>query len=154
MTAPTVTLPVGDNAGAEEKGPKKSKKKLIIILVVVLLAGAFGAKTFLLTPKKKVSAPVPGAVLTIDDATINLAAGHYLRLGLSLQLEGKLDPTTIDGSAASDLANSYFTDRTESSLITAAGRDKAKATLEAQIEALPQYKGKVMGIYFEHYVMQ
>jgi flagellar FliL protein len=154
MTAPTVTLPVDTGKGEGAAAPKKSKKKLIIILVAVLVVGGLGAKMTVLKKKPAKVAPKPGAVLVIDDATINLAAGHYLKLGLSLQLEGKTDPTTVDGSAASDLANQYFTGKAVTLVISAAGRDAAKAALAKQIEAVPEYKDEVMGIYFRDYVTQ
>jgi flagellar FliL protein len=151
MTAPTMTLPVGDAAAAPAK---KSNKKLIIIgAVVLLLVGAFGAKTFLM-PKAKPGPPKPGAVVKMDDITMNLADNHYLRLGLALQLVEKVDATTIDGSAALDQANSLLAGRTEDSLDSAAAQDAVKKQLAKKIEALEVYKDKVMGVYFTDFVMQ
>ena len=72
------------------KKPKKSKKKLLIIVLVAVLAlGGGGAYLFLgKGGGEPAAAPAPekGAVLTIDPVSLNLAEGHYLRLGLALQL--------------------------------------------------------------------
>ena len=76
---------------------KKSKKKLIIILLVVLLAGGGGYVMF--RPKPAVAAQ-PGIVVPLDPIQINLAAEHYLRVGIALQLNDKTK--AADGSKALD----------------------------------------------------
>ena len=92
--------------------PKKSKKKLIIILVVVLLAAGVGYKMTLGKAKAAGPAkPVKGAVLKLDSVSLNLAGGHFLKLGIALQ-ETKKASAEFDGSQATDLAISQFSGMT------------------------------------------
>src|ERR1700748_3198616 len=88
--------------GKKGKEGKKSKKKLIIIVVVALLVVA-AAYHFLLGSKpKKPGSPKPGAVVTMDDTTLNLTDGHFLKIKIALQAVVGA-PATIDTSKASDL---------------------------------------------------
>lgn len=120
---------------AEAAGGGKKKLIIIIVPIVLLLAGA--GWFFFLKPEdsgvpEPLPKPTPGAVLTLDPITVNLAGGHFLKFGMALQ------PTATavspDGSAALDLAISQFSQMTVDELSTAAGRDKAKAALVARIK--------------------
>ncbi len=108
------------DATVDEVPAKKSKKKLLVIIVVVVLVAAGAGYWFVLKPASGApdgadasqSAPAeptakPGTVMTIDSISINLAGGHYLRLGLALQLTAdvKEDPDT---ARALDLAIALF----------------------------------------------
>ena len=78
----TITaMPQNDAADAK---PKKSRRKLILVVVAVVLILGAGAY-FVLKPAGKPAAPKPGTVVKLDSIQINLAGGHYLRLGLALQ---------------------------------------------------------------------
>src|SRR3546814_10060566 len=70
--------------GEADETPKSSKKKTLIIALVVLLALGGGAWQFFLKPAP--SEPAPGEVLPLTAIQVNLAGGHYLRIGLALQL--------------------------------------------------------------------
>jgi flagellar FliL protein len=82
----------------EEKGG--SKKKLLLIVGPLVVIGALAAVYFLFLrggssadPHKVVHHP--GAVVALDPITINLAGGHFLKLGLALQPEA--GATELDG---------------------------------------------------------
>ena len=60
------------------------RKKMVLILVVVAVAAAAGW-WFLLRPTAPAE-PVPGEVMTLEPIQVNLADGHYLRVGIALQL--------------------------------------------------------------------
>jgi flagellar FliL protein len=131
---------------------KKSKKKLMIIAVVLLvvLAGAylkFGKKKSAVPPP-----PKPGEVVTIEPITVNLAGGHYLKLGLALQATATAKEPP-DGSKALDLAIDEFSNKSVAELSANKARAKYKAELlEKVIEA---YEDKsVMDLYFTEFVMQ
>ena len=97
-------------------------------------------------------APVPGVVLPIDAININLAEGHYLKLGLALQMiegGGHAEP---DGSHALDLAISQFSGKSVKELSSSEAREKAKEKLLHAIEEA--YHHEVMDIYFTEFVMQ
>lgn len=78
-------------ADAEATPPKRSKKKLVIIVAVVALGGA--GYTVMSGGKKPAKAGATathtvelGPVINLDSITLNLADGHYLKVGVALQL--------------------------------------------------------------------
>lgn len=134
--------------GAEK--PKKSKKKLIIIaLVVVLVAGA-GYWFFLKPSGGEEAAPIPGEVVPLEAIQINLEEGHYLRLGLALQLvEGAHE---VDGSKALDASIELFSGKTMEEVQTAKERKHLKEELTEELEHA--YHGEVLEVYFTDFVTQ
>jgi flagellar FliL protein len=139
-------------AAPDGEKPKKSKKKLIVIvaLVVALLGGGGGAYFFLFASSAP-AAPKPGVVLKLDAININLAAGHYLKVGLALQATTSA-PTDLDGSKALDIMISTLSQRSVSELSANAAREKVKEDLAKKIEKA--YDTDVMGVYFTEFVMQ
>jgi len=150
----------GANASAEaeaEAPAKKSKKKLMIIVLVVVLAVGGGAAYVLLGKKgggepAAVPPPEKGAVLTIEPVSLNLAEGHYLRLGLALQLTKDAGEETPDTAAALDHAIALFSGHTIAEVSDPATRDALKAELVGQLDEV--YEGKVMDVYLTNYVTQ
>lgn len=153
----------GDTAATESSedgaGGKKSKKKLLLIVVgvvVVLAAGGF----FVLGGGKATAgtepAPEPGSIVKLDPITMNLSDGHYLKIGIALQLQkgtgGKSETTTVDGAKALDAAISLLGDRTYAQLAAPGGREAAKAQLSQAVAQ--RYPHEVMGIYFTEFAMQ
>lgn len=129
---------------------KKSKKKLIIIAVLVLvLAGA--AYWFFLKPKGPTPPPEPGEVLAMEPIQVNLAEGHYLRVGIALQLT-----TTVahepDGSKALDALITEFSGKPIESLSNKKELAHLKEELITEVEHL--YHGDVMDVYFTEFVTQ
>jgi len=140
----------------EKAAPPKSKKKLIIIFVVLLL-GLGGAGYFLVLKPSggEHKAPEPGAVAPLDHVQINLAEGHYLRLGLSLQLTtevGGEEGGSFDGSKALDAAIEVFSGRTVADLAKEGQREKLKKELVKRLEE--RYEGEVMDVYFTEFVTE
>ena len=139
---------------AEEAAPKKSKKMLIIIIAAVVLLGGGGAGAYFAFfsggTEEKVE-PLPGKVVTMDAITINLADGHFLKLGLALQatLEAAETP---DGAKALDLAISEFSNRHVAELSSGEAREKIKEELAKKVEKA--YEEEVIAIYFTEFVMQ
>jgi flagellar protein FliL len=139
-------------AGDAAKG--RSKLKLIIAAVVVLaLLG--GVYQFVLAPKSAKAAappkPTPGAVVKLDSITVNLAGGHFLKLGLSLQATADAGED-VPGAKALDAAIEQFSGKTVAELASKDGRDKAKAGLVKTVSEL--YENKVYDVYFTDFVMQ
>ncbi len=120
------------------------------MVVALLVVGA--VYHFVLAKKPaKAGPPVAGAVVAMDDTTLNLADGHFLKIKVALQAV-KGAPATIDTSKAQDLLISEFTDQPMAALSTEAGRDKLKKDLLAKIEAA--YPKQIMALYFTEFVMQ
>jgi flagellar FliL protein len=132
----------------ETSGSGGKLKKIAIVVVVVLLVAA-AAWWFVLRPKPE-KAPEPGEIVTLDSTQINLTGGHYLRLGLALQLT--TEAHEVDGSKALDAAIDLFSGRTMASISQPARRDELKAKLAHQLDE--SYHGEVMDVYFTEFVTQ
>jgi flagellar FliL protein len=135
-------------AEGEEK-PKRSKKKLLIMLLVpVVLLGA--GYWFFLKPSGPEPEPVPGEVVALEAIQINLESGHYLRVGLALQLvEGAHE---VDGSKALDATIDLFSGLSIEEITASKDRKHLKDELEAELEH--SYHGEVLGVYFTDFVTQ
>lgn len=138
--------------GEEETAAKKGKPIKLIAFVLVLVV-AVGAGYFLvLAPKSKgEAAPKAGAVLPLESQQINLAAGHYLRLGIALQLTDKAG-VEVDGSKALDAAITVFSGLTLEQVTKAGGRDALKKKLLTDVEH--RYEDEVIDLYFTEFVTQ
>lgn len=156
MSTPTLSqVPAGAAAPA-----KKSKTKLIVIGLVAVIAVAGAAWFFLLRGGDAEAAaaeeakPEPGAVLRMDPISINLADGHYLKLGIALQVVA--EPSSAhgdpDGSKALDLAIDEFSGKPMAELASKEARAAAKEHLLHAVEEA--YHHDIMDIYFTDFVMQ
>ena len=153
MATKTEAAPATAEAPAAAKGG--GKKKLIIIAVVAVVALA-AVYMLVLKPKGdgKPAAPPkpsPGAVVKLEPITINLAGGHFLKLGLSLQASADAGED-VSGAKALDAAIELLSGRTIEDLAKREGREKVKAQLTKEVSEL--YENKVYDIYFTDFVMQ
>jgi len=147
-------------AEPKKKRGKGGKKKLLVIgaaaLVVVVAAAA--AYFFVLAPQGssagKAAPPqptTPASIVDLDAHSLNLADGHYLRLGISLELTKKND--TLDGAPALDAAIAIFSGRTVDEVTDPATREQLRAELLAKCQEA-YGKDLVMGVKFSDYVTQ
>jgi flagellar FliL protein len=142
------------------EAPKKSKKMLMIIVIALVVLGGGGAGAFFMLKGDSAEAaaePVKGAVVTMDNAlTINLADGHYLKLGFALQATEEAGTEEIDMSEAIDMAIDQYTGMEIAELETTKGREAAKAELLEKIEKVYNVDDKhiIMDIYFTQFVTQ
>jgi flagellar FliL protein len=139
-----------DTNGAEGAG-KKSKKKLLMLVVLVVVLTAGGWFMFLRPSSGAAPAPEPGPVVRLDSISLNLADGHYLKLGIALQATAKVKEE-LDGAKALDIAISQLSGRPIAQLASSESREAAKKKLATSIEKA--YEHEVMGIYFTEFVMQ
>ena len=154
-------------AATSDTTPKKKggKKKLIIVVVVLALGG--GAYVKLGMKKKPVpktgdpmAAPATAKTLAqiakLEDITLNLSDGHFLKLGLALQLAPKAPVADYtSGGAASkalDLAIDVFGSSSYNQLVKPTQRDQAKDKLSQEV--VKAYNGQVEGLYITDFVMQ
>jgi len=139
----------------EETGRKLSRKKLIIIAAPILLIVIGAAVWFFLLrgggEEKAQPAPLPGVVVRMDPISINLAGGHYLKVGIALQatIDAHEEP---DGSHAQDLVVSRLTGRTVEELADAAAREAIKAELVTEVGE--SYHHEVIDMWFYEFVTQ
>jgi flagellar FliL protein len=119
---------------AEEKG---GKKKIVLIAPLVVLVAAAGWFFFLRggdsAAAEKLPAPEAGEMIEVDPITINLAGGHFLKVGMGLQVV-KGAHEAPSSAKALDLAISQFSGKTIAELSSAEGREKNKAELTARIK--------------------
>lgn len=152
----------------EEEGKKKKDKKSFLGPAVILTIGLLGGGYFLGLANMGASADpnapkkedlIAGAVSTIEPINVNLAGGHFLRVGVALQLVDGVDVklyTNGKSAKANDIIISYLGGHPVEDLSTAAGLKKVKDELRDKIVAA--YKGpdgnEVMDIYITTFVMQ
>lgn len=158
--------PTGSDASATDKAPKKvGKKKIILIGAIVAVIALAGAYWFLAGPGKAASAaatgvdatasPEPtydlGEVLAIDSISINLQGGHYLRLGMGLQLIKSVHAAP-DTAKALDAAIALFSGHTTEELADPTIREDLKKQLGEKLFEL--YHGDVVSVYYTDFVTQ
>lgn len=142
-----IDVAMGDELEAEAGG---GKKKILIVLLVLALAGA-AAWWFLLRPASAEEAPHPGAVVKLEAIQVNLADGHYLRIGIALQATDAVEEE-LDGSKALDATIELFTGQSQEQLAKKPYRDGLKEKLTHRLEEA--YEGEVMQVYFTDFVTQ
>ncbi len=125
------------------------RKKVIMIVVLILAIGA-AAYWFALRPTAEAKAPKPGEVVRLEPIQVNLSGGHYLKIGIALQLTA--DAHEADGSKALDATIDLFSGRSMSELGKQQTRAKLKKELEKELDH--DYHGEVMGVYFTEFVTQ
>ncbi len=141
-----------------EPEKKKGGRKKVLLVLLVLLAAAGAAYWFFLRPASAESAdaaepkaPEPGAVVVIEPISLNLADGHYLRLGLGLQLTTDVGEEP-DTARALDQAVTLFSGRPVDEVSSTEGREALRAELVTRLVEV--YEGEVMDVYFTDYVTQ
>ncbi len=147
---------------AAETPKKKSSKMLIIIIAAVVLLGGGGAGAYFMffagdSAEAKEPVLVKGEVITLENPlTINLADGHYLKLGFALQMTEEATGVELDLAESIDLAIDQYTGKELGELETVKGREKAKGELLEKIEKAYNVEEHhyVMGIYFTSFVTQ
>ncbi|MDQ1505152.1 MAG: flagellar protein FliL [Actinomycetota bacterium] len=152
--------------GDEAKSGKGKTVAMGAVMVIGLLGGLkgfvlSGGKAVAATGVSTTSTTKPGPIVTLDPITVNIAGDRFLKIGLGLQLSGKLagqpapkdsnDPTK-GFARALDLTIETFGGHTYDSLVTPAGRTVAKEELIKKLEAA--YPEEVEGVYFTDFVMQ
>ena len=150
---------MSDEKGATE-APKKSKKMLMIIVIALVVLGGGGAGAFFMLKGDKAEAkpaPKKGIVTAIEnDLTINLADGHYLKLGFALQETEDAGTEAVDTSEAINLAIDQYTGKSVAELSTEKGREAAKGELLEKIKKayVEEDKKMIMDIYYTAFVTQ
>jgi flagellar FliL protein len=139
------------------EAPKKGKSKLLVMVALVLVVAA-AAYFFLLKPKDAATAEAAappkekGAVVALDPIYINLAQGHFLKLGMALQATKDANAKEMDGSQALDEAIAIFSGQDMAKLGETEVRTEYKKQLVEKVAKA--YDEEVMDVYFTEFVMQ
>ena len=142
----TLTAPPAPDETEEATGG--GKKKLVIVLALLLVLGGAGYWFFLKPSAPK--EPEPGEVVTLEPIQVNLADGHYLRIGVALQFTA--DAAHPEGSKALDAVIDLFSGEEQAELVKAAHRKELKHELEETLHH--DYHGEVLEVYFTEFVTQ
>jgi len=135
-----------------EADPKKRRPVRLIAFVVVLAVAAAAGWFLVLAPGKDPNAaPEPGVVQALDSLQINLADGHYLRVGIALELT-KEAGEEVETPQALNAEIDVFSGLTMAQVMAKGARDKLKDQLLVHLK--DEYDGKVMGVYFTEFVTQ
>ena len=136
----------------EPAPPTRGRGRLLVIVLVVLLAAAAGA-FYLLRPADTAAAPedpVPGMTVVVEPRNINLADGHYLRLGFAIELVAEAEE--IPTAQATDIAIALFSGRTIEEVNDPEQRAGLKDELTGRL--VEAYAGEVSTVYFTDFVTQ
>ncbi|MEV7972398.1 flagellar basal body-associated FliL family protein [Cellulomonas sp. NPDC089187] len=144
---------------AEETPKKKSKKLLLIIVALVVVIGAAAAYFLVLKPGGGEAAaepePEPGEILTVEPISLNLADGHYLRLGFAVQMSADAAADghgELDSSKAVDTAIALFSGK---SVGEVSGGDSRIALKDEFLALLNEaYHDDVLEVNYTNYVTQ
>lgn len=132
--------------------PKRRPVRLIAFVLVLAVAAAAGW-FLVLSPRESGAgaAPKPGVVEKLDSMQINLTDGHYLRVGIALQLTDKAGEE-VDGSKALDAEIDTFSGLSMAQVMAKGAREQLKERLRVELKS--RYEGKVMDIYYTEFVTQ
>jgi flagellar protein FliL len=97
-----------------------------------------------------VSTEVPGKLVVVEPVTINLANGHYLKVGLAMQATAAAGEEVTPSKAADSLITE-FSGKTVDEIATKEGREAAKKALLKMIRK--SYEKQVYELYYTTYVM-
>lgn len=139
-----------DGATARGKGQRKSKKLRVIALASVLVL-VTAAWFLFLKPAPAHTSPEPGQVVSLEAIQVNLAGGHYLKVGVALQLTREVKEAP-DGSKALDTVIALFSGRGMEDFALPDQREALKKRLTDDLRK--RYEGEVMDVYFTDFVTQ
>jgi flagellar FliL protein len=157
------------------EGGKKGRGMLQVIVLAALLLG--GAKVLGIggggggAAAHEATEPVAttttteaaGPVVALDSLTLNIADGHYLKVGLAFEQSTEkgggghgeaaagTDPKS-EWARALDTAIQVLGARTYQQLVTPDGRAAAKGDLEHQL--VETYHGSIKRVFFTEFVLQ
>jgi flagellar protein FliL len=158
--------------GGEEKAEKKKGNLVPAIVIAVglilggkMMGGGGGGAAAATAEPTTTTTEAPGPIEALDAVTLNLADGHYLKVGLALQLhggeeaaagghgaEGEEVDLKVKWAKALDLAIDVFGGKSYGDLVSPEGRELAKMELEKHLtEAYPEL---VEGVYLTEFVLQ
>jgi flagellar protein FliL len=171
--------PAADGAEAPTAAPKGGGNNLVpaVVLAIGLLGGGFfmggkdGGGTAVAAPQPAAAEHAEddghGPIQALDPITLNLADGHFLKVGIALQMaaaeeegggHGGGKPPEVPAAKALDLAISLLGSHTMDELANPKERELVKTELSemvAEAYADPEGHGPVVTkVYFTEFVMQ
>lgn len=137
---------------------KKSPMSLILLLVVGLIGGVGVSKVMGGGSGPAVEPPPePGEIATIEPININLADGHFLRIGVGAQLTKAVPEKAeawvkVEGPKVSDAVIKVFSGKKMDVVRSTEGREELLKELEELV--VEATEKQVMKMYLGEYVSQ
>lgn len=158
----------GDKKGDKGDAPKaKSNLVPAIVLAVGLAVGGYFMGGSSDSPAgadaatTEAEAPVPGLIATMEPLSVNLADGHFLKVGVALVLAEGIEPGEFakgEIAKAKDMLIDRLGGAKMDTLTTPEGRKALKEELTAKVKEIytdPETKQPtVLEVYFTDFVMQ
>lgn len=147
-------------AGTADAAPAKSKKSMLLkiaVAVVLLLVAGVAVKLTVLAPKKADAAtavkpkPAPGPVIAMDEMTLNLDGGHFLRMKLSIETT-KGTSADLDMTEGTQAVIDVYSNRSVEALTGEKARTATKNALVAKLQTI--YPKKILDVFYTEFVMQ
>lgn len=151
---------IAELGDADPKVEKKSSSKTLVFLIVLLALVNLAVLAFLVlrpgaqAPVEPTAEPTVqvGEVVADESAlSVNLARGHFLRIGFALQLSAEVEE--VDLAEARDAVIDLYSGREMGEVNSPEGRKSLKAALLADLNE--RYgEGSVLDVYLTEYVTQ
>lgn len=157
------TKPPADQEAADRQdAPPRRRAPLLVVILVVLVVGAAGGAYVggvfgggdaqAAEPEATPTVPELGPITELDAITVNLADGHFLKVGVALEHSAEAGAAELPTAPAYDQVIALFAGQTMADLATPEQRAAAKDALLARVAAV--YGTDVAGLYFTEFVMQ
>jgi len=163
MTPESDAAPDDAKGKKGKKGKDKSGGKSNLVPAIVLALGIVGGGYFMgqggeggaAAGPTTTEKPVLGEIATVEPININLKDGHFLRVGMALQLIEGIEKAEFEKgktAKANDVVIEMLGGSDMAEISTAEGREKVKKELKKQLEEV--YEDEVTDVYFTDFVMQ
>ena len=132
---------------------RRGRKLLVVALIVLSVIGGAAAAYILLGPDDSDAAPAPpepGLTVMVDARNVNLADGHYLRLGFAIELAA--DAEEIPTAQAIDIAIELYSGRSIDEINDPELREGLR--IEFTDRLVEAYGQEVLAVYFTDFVTQ
>jgi flagellar FliL protein len=148
-----------ETAPAEKK--KGGRKKLVVVVVVLVVVGVAAKMTVLKKPAEEAAGGTTttlagGELVPVEAMSVNLADGHYLKIGVAIELvegeQAKEFEKSGETNKVRDLIISTASTRGTAELSTPEGKAAFKEALDHGASEL--YEESYHGIYLTDFVMQ
>jgi len=137
----------------EAPAPRRPRGLLLVVLLVVAAAAAGAAAYFLLLAPAEAGPepePEPGITVAVEPRNINLADGHYLRMGFAVQLAAGAEEIPV--APATDVAIALYSGRDVAEVTDPERRAELQAELTERLVGV--YGEEVLAVYLTDYVTQ
>jgi len=162
--SPDAATEEGDASESAEAPPAEKKKRSnvvpALIIAVGLIVGGFLMKPSPAPATEEAEAAeeevIPGELVALEPMTLNLSDGHYLRLGMALELIEGVPAKEFEETGATnrfrDLVIDRVADLPSDQFATAEGRDELKELLRDGGHEL--FEEEFVEIYLTELVVQ